>query len=265
MADGAKLMLHCGARQVTREELDTVEAPPATNTWFPIAHRTVIDAVTGTLTDSGFVVRRAQFGLARSDARMFATLDLTSELALGVTLSVGVRNSTDKSFPLGFTAGSRVFVCDNLAFRSDILVTKKHTRFGRQRFEGEISRAVVTLGAFREHEARRVFALQQYELPDERAEALMLRAFESGVVSHRALPAVIAEWRRPQFEEFGPRTAWSLLNAFTTALGGRAKSNPQEYARTTMRLGGMIDEAAGLKPFALPAHETSGEVPTTAA
>ena len=202
---------------------------------------------------SGFAVPRAQFGLARTDARMFATLDLTSELAPGVTLSVGVRNSTDKSFPLGFAAGSRVFVCDNLAFRSDILVTRKHTRFGRQRFEGEIVRAVVTLGAFQQHEARRVLALQSHELPDERAEALMLRAFEAGVASHRSLPAVIAEWREPSFDAFRPRTGWSLLNAFTTALGGRAKSNPQEYARTTMRLGGMIDEAAGIKAFALPA------------
>lgn len=252
MADGTKLMLHCGARQVTRTELDAVAAPPATSTWFPIAHRTVVDAVTGTLTDSGFAVRRAQFALARNDARMFATLDLTSELAPGVTLAVGVRNSTDKSFPLGFTAGSRVFVCDNLAFRSDILVTKKHTRFGRQRFEGEIARAVVTLGAFQQHEARRVHALRTHELSDERAEALMLRAFEAGIVSHFKLPAVIAEWRKPSFDEFLPRTGWSLLNAFTAALGGQAKSNPQAYARTTMRLGGMIDEAAGVQAFALP-------------
>lgn len=254
MADGAKLVLHCGARQVSRTELDAIEAPPATSTWFPIAHRTVIDAVTGTLTNSGFAVKREQFALARNDARMFATLDLASELTPGVTLSVGVRNSTDKSFPLGFAAGSRVFVCDNLAFRSDILVTRKHTRFGRQRFEGEIARAVVTLGAFRTHEAERVLALQQHELPDERAEALMLRAFEGGIVSHRALPAVIAEWRKPTFDDFLPRTGWSLLNAFTTALGSRAKSNPQEYARTTMKLGGMIDLAAGLKPFVLPAE-----------
>ena len=209
MADEAKLVLHCGARQVSRADLEAIEAPSATSTWFPIAHRTVIDAVTGTLTSSGFVVKREQFGLARNDARMFATLDLASELAPGVTLSVGVRNSTDKSFPLGFTAGSRVFVCDNLAFRSDILVTRKHTRFGRQRFEG-------------------------------------------GIVPHRALPAVIAEWRKPSFEEFRPRTGWSLLNAFTTALGKRAKSYPQEYARTTMKLGAMVDLAVGLKPFVLP-------------
>ena len=110
--DDAKLVLHCGARQVSsREELDAVEAPAATSTWFPVKHATCFDTVSSALTDAGFAIRRAQFGLARDDQRMFATLDLVSEVAAGVTLAVGVRNSTDKSFPLGFCAGSRTFVC----------------------------------------------------------------------------------------------------------------------------------------------------------
>lgn len=254
----AHLVLHAGAREVSREELDRVEAPPATATWFPVKHSTVINTVQGALTASGFEVRRVQLALSRSDQRMFATIDLASTLAHGVTLAVGVRNSTDKSFPLGFCAGSRTFVCDNLAFRSDITVTKKHTRFGAQRFEGEIARAVTTLGAFQRHEAERVRALQRTELSDERAEALMLRSFEAGNVSHRVLPRVIAEWRKPSFEEFSARTAWSLLNAFTTALGGRAKSNPQAYAAVTMRLGGLIDQAADIRPFALPEPNGDG-------
>jgi len=255
----AKLVLHCGAREVSREELDAIEAPAATASWFPVKHAAVYETVRAALTSAGFVVQRAQFGLSRNDARMFATLDLTSVLATGVTLAVGVRNSVDKSFPLGFTAGNRVFVCDNLAFRSDILVAKKHTRFGRVRFEGEIARAITTLGAFQKHEAERVLALQRQELTDDRAEALMLRSFERGLVSYRALPRVIGEWRKPSYEEFEPRTAWSLLQAFTTALGPRARSNPQEYSRITMRLGGLIDDAVGLKPFAPSSNEAVGE------
>jgi hypothetical protein len=33
-------------------------------------------------------------------------------LCPGVSLAVGIRNSWDQSFPLGFCAGARVFVCD---------------------------------------------------------------------------------------------------------------------------------------------------------
>lgn len=264
MADGnAQLVLHCGARQVDRQELDGIEPPAATATWFPVKHATVVDTVQQSLAAAGFAVRRATFGLARDNHRMFATLDLTSELAFGVSLAVGVRNSTDKSFPIGFCAGSRTFVCDNLAFRSELTITKKHTRNGRVRFEGEIARGIATLTAFRQHEAERVIALHECDMTDQAAEALMLRSFEQGIVSHRLLPKVIQEWRKPSFEAFAPRTAWSVLNAFTTALGPRAKSNPQEHARMTMRVGALVDTAAGIKTFALPAAEEAG--PTTAA
>lgn len=266
MAEGtATLVLHSGGREVTRDELDAVEAPAATKTWFPVKHATVYETVRAALTDSGFVVARARFGLARENHRMFATLDLTSALADGVTLSVGIRNSTDKSFPLGFCAGSRVFVCDNLAFRAELAIARKHTRYGAERFQGQIVRSVKTLSAFRDHEARRVLALQQFALGDEAAEALLLRSFEGGFVSHLALPRVIREWRQPTHEEFRPRTAWSLLNAFTTVLAPRAKSNPHEYARQTMRLGSLVDATAGLQAFALPAHAPEDATPAAVA
>src|SRR4051794_22782675 len=144
---------------------------------------------------------------------MFATMDLATPLGSGVALAVGIRNSTDKSLPLGFCAGSRVFVCDNLAFRSELLVRRKHTRNGRDRFEEAICRAVDSLGVFREQEAERIGRLRRTELSDQAAESWMLRGYERGIVSHRLLPRLIKEWRQPSFEEFRERTLWSLFNA----------------------------------------------------
>jgi hypothetical protein len=81
----------------------------------------------------------------------------------------------------------------------------------------------------------------------------MLRSYEQRIISHRVLALVIEQYRRPAFDDFATRDAWSLLNHFTTALGPRAKSNPQEHARITMRLNGLIDGFVGIAPFALPA------------
>jgi len=74
------------------------------------------------LKEGGFRIDRERLALSRNDARFFGTLDLQSAVAPGVTLAVGVRNSLDKSLPIGFAAGARVMVCDNLAFRSEITV-----------------------------------------------------------------------------------------------------------------------------------------------
>ena len=60
-----------------------------------------------------------------------------------------------------------------------------------------------------EMESIKVFGLggdDQFAIDDTRAESLILRGYERQVVSHRQLPLVLAEWRKPRFEEFAPRT-----------------------------------------------------------
>ncbi len=240
------LVTHCGARLVTRDELAAVPTPAATRTWFPVGHLKVLTTALESLQAGGFTPRRESLALSRHDARFFATIDLESELAEGVGLAVGVRNSLDKSLPIGFCAGSRVFCCDNLAFRAEVTVARKHTRFGEDRYAEALSRAVAGLADFRASEAERVRRFQLADLSDVQAESLILRSYERGVVSHRLLPQVIAEWRKPSFEAFAPRTLWSLMNAFTTALGGRRTSNAQQFAHLTIRLNDLLGEACGI-------------------
>ncbi len=230
------LVLHAGGHLVTAEELAGVKAPDAVGRWFPLAHSAVLKRVRETLGEAGFEVKREQLALARHDARFFGTLDLGTPLTEGVSLSVGVRNSYDKSFPIGFCAGSRTFVCDNLAFRSELLVKRKHTRHGELRFANDIAGAVVKLNQFKEDEGKRIAAMRVTEVTGDRADSLILSAFEKGILTTPHLPKVIKEWRTPRHGEFAGRTYWSLFNAFTSALGDRATANPHRYATLTMRL-----------------------------
>ena len=237
---GTQLVLHCGAKEVSREELATVEAPPPTKTWFPIKHSDVLDAVLETVDQTGFVVEKMRLALSRQGAQFFGTLDLRCPIADGVSLAVGIRNSINQTLPLGFVAGTRVFVCDNLAFRSELLVSRKHTANGRVRFREAIAQAVQGLDSFRTVESRRVELLRAAALTDVEAESLMLRAYERRIVSHRLLPDVIRGWREPGHGDFQARTAWSLYNAFTGALADRARSNPQQHAALTIRLASLL-------------------------
>lgn len=234
------LILHKGAREVERPELELVDAPPPTDTWFPLRHSQVLSTVERTLGDAGFGITKSRFALSPDNARFFGTLDLTTPITDGVSLTVGVRNSIDKTFPIGLVAGSRVFVCDNLAFSAEIYVSKKHTRFGESRFNEGISSAVRSLASYQQVEAKRIEVYRQVELGENEAAACMLHAFEEGILSTRTLPVVIEEWRKPEFDDFKPRTAWSLFNAFTAALKER-QGNPSQFASLTMRLYGLLD------------------------
>ena len=232
----ANLMLHRGGRLVTRQDVNAVEVPSATSTWFPIGHGEVLDTVIQNLNQIGFEVKRQQLALSSQGDRFFGTLDLTAPIAEGVSLAVGVRNSIDKSFPMGLCAGERVFVCDNLAFGSTIAIKHKHTRFGAQRFSYRVSQSVSGLEQYREIAAQRIERFQTTELTEDKANSLILQAFEQRVVNSRLLPAVIHEYREPQHAQFQARTVWSLLNCFTEVLKDRQEGNPHEFARQTIRL-----------------------------
>ncbi len=237
----SNLYLHRGAKFVTLDELQQIKAPPPEGRWFPLAHSRVLTIVKDTLGDAGYEIKDQKLAVLRGAGRFFGTLDLASPVADGISLAVGIRNSMDKTFPLGFCAGSRVFVCDNLAFRSELIVRRKHTVNGERDFVRQIAQAVGMLPSFQEQEAARIERMKETELGEDQADALILRGFERGIVGSRELPKVLQQWRNPPFEEFQPRTAWTLLNAFTGAMKERGSSMPQIHATQTMRLHALLD------------------------
>ena len=238
-----ELMLHRGARVVPREKIELIEAPDPTETWFPIRHSTVLSTVETSLQGAGFTISKSQFALSPDNNRFFGTLTLGSYVGEGINLAVGVRNSIDKTFPIGMCVGSRVFCCDNLAFSSEIIVTKKHTRFGEERFNEGISKAILSLPEHRESQALRIERMRNAEIDSDHANSLILQAYEQKVISHRLLPLVIEEYRHPQHQDFAARNRWSLLNAFTEVLKCR-QNNPAAFAALTIRLQALLDVPA---------------------
>ncbi len=83
--------------------------------------------------------------------------------------------------------------------------------------------------------------MQSYALGDDQADALILRGFKRGIVGAKEVPRVLQQWRNLPVEDFRPRTARALLNAFTSALKERGGSQPQGYVTQTMRLHGLLD------------------------
>lgn len=128
-----------------------------------------------------------------------------------------------------------------MAFRSELLVRRKHTVHGERDFVRRIAEAVGQLDSFREQEAARIERLKETELTLDRADALLLRCYERGILGSRELPRAIRAWREPGYDDFRAQTAWSLFNAVTAAMRDRASKMPQAHAVQTMRLHGLLD------------------------
>lgn len=241
----ATMTLHRGAVLASRDELNGIATPEETATWKPTGHADAVNIVEHCLTTAGFSIRKTCYALTRDKARLFATLDLTTQLAEGVSLAVGIRNSIDKSLPMGFAAGNRVFVCDNLAFSAELIVKSRHTKNGRQTFREQIINGIAGLDAHIQTEKNRLDRMMTFPMNDTLAESIILRAYEQEIIGTPQIADLVKRWRKPEFEFFKPRTAFSLFNAFTSCMSCAFGSNPQRYNAATMRLTGLFWETQG--------------------
>lgn len=61
----------------------------------------------------------------------------------------------------------------------------------------------------------------------------MASAVTANVLPASRLPKVIEAWEKPRHEEFVPRTAWSLFNAFTEV---EKNAGPRQQMEGSLRL-----------------------------
>jgi len=243
------MLLHCGAEIVDKDVLLFVPTPPATKTWFPLPHISVLDEVSEQLLLSGFTITEETHALSHGGARYFGVLSVTLPMKRDRDYSwvVGIRNSHDQTYPAGLVAGTRVFVCDNLAFSGEVRISRKHTRYAMRDLRHLTARAVGQLGDRFHQLDQRVDAYKEKSINDPRAHDLVIRAVDCQAITPSQIPDVLDQWRHPAHEAFRPRSLWSLFNAFTEV---HKTVNPHTSLRRGEALHGLFDAAADL---ALPA------------
>ena len=209
-----QLMSHVDTDLVTRDQLRAVAAPEPTDTFKPIPHAELIDTLDLVLAKNQIRILEEQFALRRDGSVLFGVLQLAYGESPDGRAALGLRTSNNKSFALQVCAGLSVFVCDNLAFRGDMIaLTRKHT--SGLLLQAELAGAVLR---FQDHFGRlsgAIDALKARCLADQEAKALIHDAFVKGIMPVRLLPEVSQAYFEPQLAEFEPRTSWSLHNAFT--------------------------------------------------
>jgi hypothetical protein len=163
-------------------------------------------------------------------------------------LTIGVRNSHDRSFPAGLVIGATVFVCDNLSFSGEVKLSRKHTTHIGRDLPQLIDAAIGRLGGLRRSQDERFATYKAHELSDAAAHDLLIQALDARVIPVTKVPLALEEWRRPRHPEFREgKTAWRLFNAITESAKG---SDLQLLPRRTQALHGLLDTACGLTTLA---------------
>jgi Domain of unknown function (DUF932) len=221
------LMLHAGANVIDYAALRELETPPATPTHVPVEHYRVVDLLKSTLGMYGHQVTDEHHGVTPDGMRYFGLISLRSSTYTGYEDTVGLRNSHDKSFPISIGFGSRVFVCDNLAFIAETTIKRRHTANAKRDLPGLVGELIEPLALHREQQHRTFERYKGTLLTDQQADHAVLNMFRQGIINIQRVPEVLSEWEAPTFEEFDQRNAWRLFNAATYTLTGRVIENAQ--------------------------------------
>ena len=176
------LLAHCNTAYVSEEEVYQVPEVQGTDTWKPIHHKNIVTCLAQAIQYAGLKVVNKTYALSSSGNRMFATWEL-DKVDGDMAYTVGIRNSMDKSMAFGIVAGTKVFVCDNLAFDGDYIRFRKHTKGIIVELEELCQQAVELLVAKLKRFADWHKRLITYVLRRQQAELLTFRAMEMGVIN----------------------------------------------------------------------------------
>lgn len=234
-----QLVLHAGAEAINYDGLRALTTPEGTDTHVPIPHYRVVDLIAHSLAYYGHEVVEQHFGVTPDGMRFFGALTLRSPYT-GYGDVVGLRNSHDKRFPIGIGFGSRVFVCDNMAFVAEHVVKRKHTANAKRDLPGLIGEIVEPLQLTREAQHKKLLTYQETELSEAAADHAIMSMYREGVINVTRIAEVEKQWQEPE-HDWGDKTAWRLFNAATFALTGKVLENPQATPKLHQIIDGVCE------------------------
>ncbi len=235
------LLLHSGGEAASMEDLAAIPLPKETHSYKPVSHQalaTMLGAMASDLLPE-FELVNTQFGLARDGAQMFGVHTLKNGHS-SMGLSIGFRNSYNKSLSVGIAVGGQVFVCDNLMLTGEVTVLKKHTLNVMSSIEAlALSAIYKSRSAFNQIQED-AETMKDIPLSDEDAYRTIGLLYGNGIITPRQIPVVKNEWLKPSHDDFEGRNVWSFYNACTESL---KSSPPQSIMERHLALHSQITHA----------------------
>jgi len=215
-----QLLMHTSdGKYATLEELREIPMPEETRSYKPVSHYDLaknLAEVSGTLLRD-YELERSQYGLARDGAQLFGVHTYRNG-SDSMGLSIGFRNSYDKSMSVGIAVGASVFICDNMAFTGSLSIMRKHTA----NIWNDLEELAITTIYRSQHNFTRIVedaqVMQSQHLSDDDAYRLTGLLYGHGIITPRQIPVVKREWVKPSHEVFEERNVWSFYNAVTESL-----------------------------------------------
>jgi len=206
------------SNEVKLEQLEAIEMPEPTRTYVPVSHYDLamnVGAIGERVIDKELHSKR--FGLARNGQHMFATYTYKNEED-EIGMSIGFRNSYDKSMSIGVCVGAKVFVCENLMMTGEVTFMRKHTGNILDELNSLIFNVLYNSEDKFSQLQNDKESMKEIPINNQRAWETMGVLFGKGIINTPQISIMRREWKNPSHQEFDDDSLWSLYNAGTEAL-----------------------------------------------
>jgi len=229
----------CIEKEIPRENLKHIPFVHADGSprFQPIPHHVLADSIVNETNKIGLSIKSERWGIAHDDASLFGEIVLDEsgvyQNPKDMEFTIGIRANNNKRFPVTLVSGTNVFVCSNMIIFGDFFLKKRHT-IGLD-LESEINSGLQNVLNSRPLLLDCVDEMKNTVVSEYRANDLMMKSAQTGLVSYSHLKEVHKEWKQPSYSDFNSRTEWSLYNCFNEVM---KKYNP---IRQQNSVGGLVE------------------------
>jgi len=193
--------------------------PEKTKSYAPVGHKELIEFVEARLDAAKFKRTTMSVDQNKEGTIIVANMGIQRKEVKDFHQEFSIINSYNKSKPVTFASGARVFVCENGMIISEAVTVRRHTTNVWNELGEKADTAIAQLEANWQKTLADVNKMKEVELTMTRASELMGRIFvEEKILRPTEVTTAVRELRKPSFGEFAALTLWSMYNACTYAL-----------------------------------------------
>ena len=194
--------------------------PPKTNSYTPVHHENLMGVVLGRLDAAGFSTTSINTDQSMDGNLINCHMGIERDYeGIEFNQEFVFMNSYNKTKPVLFASGARVFVCENGMIISEATAVRKHTVNVWDDVVSKCDEAINQMEINWDKTLNDVSLMKETEIsPIKRAELLGLMFVNEGILSSTEINTIIREIKSPTFSEFTDDSLWSLYNACTFAM-----------------------------------------------
>lgn len=234
--------------QVALQRALQAPIPARTISYSPIAHATFLDTLRLKLNEGGYNVAGQRMYVNGAGTKLVGFYDVerigeTVPDDFAFRMSIGFKNSYDKSMTAALVVGATVIICGNGMISGDLIsFRRKHTGTAPEELQQKMQEAILSMNSSFLRLISDAEIMKNYELTrKQKAEILGVMYFEKEIVTPTQLSIVKKELNTSP--NFSGNTLWDLYNNVTESL---KRSYPLRFVEDHIRLHDFMSDIAGI-------------------